>query len=161
VAWLPSLITLLVFGLGILVYRWQKTVDRETELLTERRRKYDDYILSRHRAYAAFSRNPKTAAAGELIEYFACRDKLMIQVPESVMEALGAHAIAFERLRQSMLSINAGLEAKTEAEFRQIVEDEADSLYILLGSLRQDLGSHSRFLVRLPNFTVQDPSLGK
>jgi hypothetical protein len=125
----------------------KKNVDRETELLLERRRAYRDYLLAASDLKCSIGwgidRNPH-----ELISrYYAIQDQLILIAEEKIVAAVLDHRDAFSPLIKEWRGQGfKGL--ADEHQYDEISSGEAKAYFNLLFALRDDSFDMAKFTMK-------------
>lgn len=154
--WLTPSITIALFVAGLFTYRWQKSIDRETQLQLERRKKYDAYIEARTSCFDAFSKMKSDILDEQLLKYFVARDQLLICVPNETLEAVERHIESFGAFRTARQQWESDATSISDDEFRKTVQTETDSFFYLLHCFMDEVENQTSILRKVRSRDFDD-----
>lgn len=136
------------------VYRWQKTVDRETSVLSEQRQLYAKYVAASKAQYLSQPWRGVQYTQQELdsffeisekeIELYGLRDQIFLIAPDSVVDAMDAFDTAFREWKVAFPRD----ETPTEEQIKH-AEDKSqvlrDDYHLMLEAMRKNLKLHGSY----------------
>jgi hypothetical protein len=143
---LPTIVTVLLFIAGVIGYRWQKSIDRETELQSVRRNKYDAYIAARHAHFYSTARTRGEGNPDTELNHVIARDQLAICVPTLVLEPLERSIDTFSIFTNAFGARYRNPDSIPNEEFKNIIQDETDAFFYLLHAFSDDLVHQTKFI---------------
>ncbi|MBM9593282.1 hypothetical protein [Roseitranquillus sediminis] len=117
---------------GLLIYSWQKRLDRQTEMLRERREAYNAYVSAAETMGAHTIDSEGDTDNQKVAEYRAALARLQILATDAVLSAAIAHKDALNNL-QSCLS-----EEGHQVNLGSAFVTELKAFEILLTEMRKD-----------------------
>lgn len=147
-----ALVTIFV---ATVVYRWQKSVDRQTEQKKMLSKLYADYIaqVSEHSArqpmigdHDAEQKAKEFASIGEHEQkVYVLRDQIYLLAPENVVEKLSVCDRAFREWKITFNRNNSDPE-QHKTDVKNAFDNFRSNKNILLPTMRKDLARHASFV---------------
>ncbi|WP_195819943.1 hypothetical protein [Roseobacter sp. MH60115] len=130
--WSPVVAALIALLGGLAFYRWQRTIERESEALRERRKIYRDYISAAESISAHIADTRGNTQNDRIGEYRTAFSFLQIVSPEFVYSAALKHRGALQEIIDRMENYENG------EELDQIFQEEITTYEKLLDAMRRD-----------------------
>ena len=140
VEWIPIFSALLVLVGGALIFRWHRAIERESEMLLERRGLYAAYIRARYELRASLRSDDAKEWAKPYTNYKIKRDALLVYSPDQIASCIEVHSnriceFAIEH-RNKKMNLN---------ELEGLSNEEIDLFVKTLTAMRLDTFTHTKY----------------